>query len=145
MGTWTSFGEGGSIAWPPCAGWPWRPGAPPPAGPPTAGKAWALSLGAPARQVVPLGDLVLVETAGRLRAVDLGSGQTRWTLALPAGLRPGFIADGQHIAAVTGPGELLVIDEIEGTAHRIRTDLGHDPGRRSGGGCGHRARGRRAL
>lgn len=85
---------------------------------------WVAPLGDAARQLDLLGDLALVEVDKGLLAIDVTTGQRRWSTPLDRPLRPGFVAQSGVLAAVTAGGELLVVDPESGLAHRIRTPMG---------------------
>ena len=63
---------------------------------------WRLHLAGTARQIVPVGDLALVERGGAMWGVGLDAGELRWKAGFPGTLRPGLVVGAGQAAAVIG-------------------------------------------
>lgn len=122
-GVWSTFSPDGEIA--ATVTW-WGPSEPRTRrrAPPDRRLTWSRQLGAAARSVTPVADALLVEHGRTWTLLDADSGAERWSVALPAALRPGLAASTDRLAAITGPGEVLVVELASGMARRIRTNLG---------------------
>lgn len=122
-GVWSTFSANGEIA----ATITWWPASEPQTrrlAPPDRRLAWSRQLVGSARRITPLGDHLLVEHGRTWTLLDAATGEERWSVALPAALRPGLATSDRAVAAITGPGEVLVVEVATGAARRIRTNLG---------------------
>ncbi len=78
--------------------------------------------GLPAVEVVE--DAVLMRQGTRLAAVSPDTGAVAWSLADPSGWRSGAVVAGDHAAAVTRSGLVVVADLESGRTRGIRTGRG---------------------